>query len=93
MPYAHQPNSAILSRSTLTRRWKPSRGAPKGAVQESAAGLIKGFTGIDDPYQPPGNAEIINDLDHLRPQSPRGKSWITSKHADICKPESVDARC
>src|SRR5437868_2671662 len=31
---------------------------PKGLYQKARAGQIKNFTGIDDPYEPPTNAEI-----------------------------------
>jgi adenylylsulfate kinase len=34
---------------------------PKGLYKKARAGEIKGFTGIDDPYEEPSNAEI-----HLR---------------------------
>lgn len=31
---------------------------PKGLYQKARAGEIKGFTGIDDPYEPPTNPEL-----------------------------------
>ncbi|KAG4927538.1 hypothetical protein JHK85_054024 [Glycine max] len=31
---------------------------PKGLYKLARAGKIKGFTGIDDPYEPPINCEI-----------------------------------
>jgi sulfate adenylyltransferase len=34
---------------------------PKGMYAEARAGRIKGFTGIDDPYEPPLNAELVLD--------------------------------
>lgn len=38
---------------------------PKGLYKKARAGEIKGFTGIDDPYQPPENPELIlNSADH-----------------------------
>ena len=37
----------------------------KGMYRKARSGEIKGFTGIDDPYEPPENAELIlNTLDH-----------------------------
>jgi sulfate adenylyltransferase len=33
----------------------------KGLYAKARAGLIKGFTGIDDPYEEPENAEIVLD--------------------------------
>jgi sulfate adenylyltransferase len=34
---------------------------PKGMYAEARAGRIKGFTGIDDPYEPPLNPELVLD--------------------------------
>jgi adenylylsulfate kinase len=34
---------------------------PKGLYKKARAGEIKGFTGIDDPYEPPANAELRLD--------------------------------
>ena len=32
---------------------------PKGLYKKARAGEIKGFTGIDDPYEAPANAELV----------------------------------
>ena len=32
---------------------------PKGLYKQARAGKIKGFTGIDDPYEPPLNPELV----------------------------------
>jgi sulfate adenylyltransferase len=37
----------------------------KGLYAKARAGLIKGFTGIDDPYEAPENAEIVIDTSTL----------------------------
>jgi bifunctional enzyme CysN/CysC len=37
---------------------------PKGLYKKARAGMIKGFTGIDDPYEPPLSPEIICDTEH-----------------------------
>jgi adenylylsulfate kinase len=34
---------------------------PKGLYKKARAGLIKGFTGIDDPYEAPENPEVVLD--------------------------------
>ncbi|MBN2475121.1 MAG: adenylyl-sulfate kinase [Pirellulales bacterium] len=34
---------------------------PKGLYKKARAGEIKGFTGIDDPYEPPEHAELVLD--------------------------------
>jgi len=36
---------------------------PKGLYKKARAGEIKGFTGIDDPYEEPANPEIVLDSD------------------------------
>jgi adenylylsulfate kinase len=36
---------------------------PKGLYKKARAGEIKGFTGIDDPYEEPLKAEVICDTD------------------------------
>jgi adenylylsulfate kinase len=36
---------------------------PKGLYKKARAGLIKGFTGIDDPYEEPTNAELVLNSD------------------------------
>jgi adenylyl-sulfate kinase len=40
---------------TLARR------DPKGLYAKALAGEIEGFTGIDDPYEPPERAEVVVD--------------------------------
>jgi adenylyl-sulfate kinase len=35
----------------------------KGLYKKARAGEIKGFTGIDDPYEPPDDAEVICETD------------------------------
>jgi adenylylsulfate kinase len=34
---------------------------PKGLYKKARAGKIKGFTGIDDPYEPPEAPELVHD--------------------------------
>lgn len=36
---------------------------PKGLYKKARAGEIKGFTGIDDPYEEPENPELVLDSD------------------------------
>ena len=38
---------------------------PKGLYAKARAGLIKGFTGIDDPYEPPDSPEIEIDTSRI----------------------------
>ena len=37
---------------------------PKGLYKRARAGEIKGFTGIDDPYEAPQNPELVLDADN-----------------------------
>ena len=41
---------------------------PKGLYKKARAGQIKGFTGIDDPYEVPENAEIVIDTEKMKPE-------------------------
>lgn len=40
---------------------------PKGLYKKARAGEIKGFTGIDDPYEAPESPEIAVDTEQLSP--------------------------
>jgi sulfate adenylyltransferase len=53
----------------------------KGLYAKARAGLIKGFTGIDDPYEVPENPEITIDTSELTPD--------TVAHRVIIKLESM----
>jgi len=41
---------------------------PKGLYKKARKGEIKGFTGIDDPYEPPLNPELVIKTGELTPQ-------------------------
>ncbi len=41
---------------------------PKGLYKKARAGELKGFTGIDDPYEPPERAEIVIDTEKTQPE-------------------------
>jgi len=40
---------------------------PKGLYEKARAGEIRQFTGIDDPYEPPLNPELVIDTSNLSP--------------------------
>lgn len=40
----------------------------KGLYAKARAGIIKEFTGISDPYEPPEDAEIVIDTTNLTPE-------------------------
>jgi len=41
---------------------------PKGLYKKARAGEIKGFTGIDDPYEAPQKPEMVIDASKMTPQ-------------------------
>ena len=41
---------------------------PKGLYKKARAGQLKGFTGIDDPYEPPLQPELTLDATNTSPQ-------------------------
>jgi adenylylsulfate kinase len=41
---------------------------PKGLYKKARAGQLKGFTGIDDPYEPPLRPELTIDATNTSPQ-------------------------
>ena len=41
---------------------------PKGLYKKARAGEIKGFTGIDDPYEAPEQPELVLDASKVSPQ-------------------------
>ncbi len=49
----------------------------KGLYAKARAGLIKGFTGIDDPYEVPEKAEIVIDTAELSPDLAAHRILIT----------------
>jgi adenylylsulfate kinase len=40
----------------------------KGLYKKAFAGEIKGFTGVDDPYEPPSNPELVIDTEQHEPE-------------------------
>ncbi len=49
----------------------------KGLYAKARAGILKGFTGIDDPYEEPRNAEVIIDTGELTPDLAAHRILIT----------------
>jgi len=45
----------------------------KGLYAKARAGLIKGFTGIDDPYEAPEDAELAIDTSSVSPEEAAGR--------------------
>ena len=40
----------------------------KGLYAKARAGIIKEFTGISDPYEPPSNADVVIDTTDVTPE-------------------------
>jgi sulfate adenylyltransferase len=49
----------------------------KGLYAKARAGIIKGFTGVDDPYEAPQNPEIEIDTQNLSPDLAAHRVLIT----------------
>jgi len=49
----------------------------KGLYAKARAGLVKGFTGIDDPYEEPLNAEVVINTAELTPDLAAHRILIT----------------
>src|SRR2546428_6694107 len=41
---------------------------PKGLYKKARAGQLKGFTGVDDPYEAPASPEVVLDATATSPQ-------------------------
>jgi adenylylsulfate kinase len=54
----------------------------KGMYKKARAGEIKGFTGIDDPYEAPPNPDLIVDAEHetLEESAQKIKEYLKSKN-------------
>src|SRR4051812_20102879 len=46
---------------------------PKGLYKKARAGEIKGFTGIDDPYEVPESPEVVIDTERVTPEQAAGE--------------------
>src|SRR5580692_8605250 len=46
---------------------------PKGLYKKARAGQLKGFTGIDDPYEAPENPEILIETEKTKPEEAASK--------------------
>ena len=62
MPCGPDSSRAISSKCSSMRRSRFAKSAiPKGLYKKARAGEIKGFTGIDDPYEAPLKPELVLD--------------------------------
>jgi sulfate adenylyltransferase len=60
----------------------------KGLYAKARAGLIKGFTGIDDPYEEPENAEIVLDTASMSVEESAAKILLYLENEGFIAPEA-----
>lgn len=46
---------------------------PKGLYKKALAGQIKGFTGVDDPYEEPASPEVLINTESMTPTEAAGR--------------------
>ena len=54
---------------------------PKGLYAKARAGLIKGFTGVDDPYEAPERPEVAIDTANIEPEE--GVDQVVAKLREL----------
>ncbi|MCB1829774.1 MAG: adenylyl-sulfate kinase [Chromatiaceae bacterium] len=62
---------------------------PKGLYKQARAGLIKGFTGIDDPYEAPESAEMTISAANKTPDELADEVIAYLEQQGICRRSSV----
>ena len=55
----------------------------KGLYKKALAGEIPQFTGISDPYEPPGNPEITVNSAREAPEQSVARIWATLEHLGL----------
>ena len=60
----------------------------KGLYAKARAGLIKGFTGIDDPYEEPENAEIVLDTTSMTAEEAAAQVLLYLENEGFIAPEA-----
>ena len=63
---------------------------PKGLYKKALAGEIKGFTGIDDPYEEPEKAEVVVETDKETIEESVAKIMRTLELMGYIEPLSTD---
>ncbi len=64
----------------------------KGLYAKARAGLIKGFTGIDDPYEEPENPEILLDTTAMSPEESAAEILLYLENEGFIAPEAESDR-
>ena len=68
---------------------------PKGLYKKARAGEIKGFTGIDDPYEAPESPELVLNAAHKTPDELADEVIVYLQEQGICPqldPEIIPRR-
>jgi adenylylsulfate kinase len=55
---------------------------PKGLYKDAVAGKVSNLTGIQDPYEPPLNPEVIIDTEHETPDICSNKIMTSLNHLE-----------
>jgi len=63
---------------------------PKGLYKKALAGEITGFTGIDDPYEPPADPEIIVHTDRETVEESADKILCYLEHEELIPTAAPD---
>ena len=50
----------------------------KGLYPKARAGLVKEFTGISDPYEPPADAEVVIDTKDVTPEDLEREGFLAA---------------
>ena len=59
----------------------------KGLYAKAFAGEIKGFTGVDDPYEAPASPEIVVDTEGHEPEESAAQVVAASSRSSAsCRP-------
>ncbi|MBI3999564.1 MAG: adenylyl-sulfate kinase [Candidatus Omnitrophica bacterium] len=64
----------------------------KGLYQKARAGEIKGFTGVDDPYEEPLHPEVICETDRETPEQSADKVWAKLEELGYLSSGQVSGR-
>lgn len=64
----------------------------KGLYQKAMAGEIKGFTGVDDPYEEPLHPEVVCETDRETPDQSADKVWAKLEELGYLSSGQVSGR-
>ena len=65
----------------------------KGLYKKAMAGEIKGFTGVDDPYEEPLHAEVVCETDKETPEQSAEKVWNKLEELGYIQSSHASGKC